>query len=127
MTGFTENILNLLSYDPKAPMLFSSGTFWALFLVFMPLYGLLRNRKWQMLAFVVAFSFYFYYKSSGIFVLLLGATSAVDWILSRLMSAPGRSRAFRRTCVGISLLTSLGILAYFKYCLLYTSPSPRDA
>ena len=115
MTGFTENILNLLSYDPKSPMLFSSGTFWALFLIFMPLYGLLRNRKWQMLAFVVAFSFYFYYKSSGVFVLLLGATSAVDWTLSRLMSAPGRSRAFRRTCVGVSLLTSLGILAYFKY------------
>ena len=115
MTGFIENILNLLSYDPKAPMLFSSGTFWALFLAFMPLYGLLRNRKGQMLTFVVAFSFYFYYKSSGVFVLLLGATSAVDWTLSRLMSAPGRSRAFRRTCVGISLLTSLGILAYFKY------------
>ncbi len=115
MTGFIENILNLLSYDPKAPMLFSSGTFWALFLAFMPLYGLLRRRKWQMLTFVVAFSFYFYYKSSGVFVLLLGATSAVDWTLSRLMSAPGRSRAFRRTCVGISLLTSLGILAYFKY------------
>lgn len=115
MTGFIENILNLLSYDPKAPMLFSSGTFWALFLAFMPLYGLLRNRKWQMLTFVVAFSFYFYYKSSGVFVLLLGATSAVDWTLSRLMSAPGRSRAFRRTCMGVSLLTSLGILAYFKY------------
>ena len=70
MTGFIENILNLLSYDPKAPMLFSSGTFWALFLAFMPLYGLLRRRKWQMLTFVVAFSFYFYYKSSGVFVLL---------------------------------------------------------
>lgn len=115
MSAFIDNILGILSYDPSSPMLFSSGTFWALFLVFMPLYGFLRRTKWQMLLFVVAFSFYFYYKSSGVFVLLLAATSLVDWTLSHLMSAPGRSVAFRRTCVGISLVTSLGILAYFKY------------
>lgn len=115
MEGFWHNIAQLLRYDASAPMLFSSGTFWALFLVFMPLYGLLRKRLWQMLVFVVAFSFYFYYKSSGVFVLLLAGTSLVDWCLSRIMVRPGRSRAFRRMCVAASLLTSLGILAYFKY------------
>ncbi len=115
MSDIFHNILELLSYDPAAPMLFSSGTFWALFLLFMPLYAMLRCRMWLMLGFVVAFSFYFYYKSSGFFVLLLGGTSIIDWTLSRLMSRPERSRNFRRACVAISLLTSLGILAYFKY------------
>ena len=115
MTEILHNIGRYLSYDPSAPMLFSSGTFWALFLVFMPLYGLLRRRFWQMVVFVVAFSFFFYYKSSGVFVCLLAGTSLLDWTLSRLMSRPGRSRTFRRWCVAVSLLTSLGILAYFKY------------
>lgn len=110
-----HNVGILLTYHPDEPMLFSSGTFWALFLVFMPLYGLLRKRLWQMLFFVVAFSFFFYYKSSGIFVCLLGATSVFDWCLSRIMTRPGRSRAFRRACVAASLTASLGILAYFKY------------
>ncbi|MDE5661781.1 MAG: MBOAT family protein, partial [Muribaculaceae bacterium] len=75
----------------------------------------LRRRYWQMILFVVAFSLFFYYKSSGLFVLLLAATSVFDWTLSRVMSRPGRSRRFRRMCVAASLLASLGILAYFKY------------
>ena len=118
MTAITDifhNIGRMLTYDPSGPMLFSSGTFWALFLVFMPVYGMLRRRFWQMVVFVVAFSFFFYYKSSGIFVFLLGATSAVDWLLSKAKSRPGASRRVRRLCVAASLLTSLGILAYFKY------------
>ena len=118
MTAITDifhNIGRMLTYDPSGPMLFSSGTFWALFLVFMPVYGVLRRRFWQMVVFVVAFSFFFYYKSSGIFVCLLGATSAVDWLLSKAIARPGASRRVRRLCVAASLLTSLGILAYFKY------------
>jgi D-alanyl-lipoteichoic acid acyltransferase DltB (MBOAT superfamily) len=118
MTAITDifhNIGRMLTYDPSGPMLFSSGTFWALFLVFMPVYGMLRRRFWQMAVFVVAFSFFFYYKSSGIFVCLLGATSAVDWLLSKAIARPGASRRVRRLCVAASLLTSLGILAYFKY------------
>lgn len=110
-----HNIGRMLTYDPSGPMLFYSGTFWALFLVFMPVYGMLRRRFWQMVVFVVAFSFFFYYKSSGIFVCLLGATSAVDWLLSKAIARPGASRRVRRLCVAASLLTSLGILAYFKY------------
>lgn len=118
MTAITDifhNIGRMLTYDPSGPMLFSSGTFWALFLVFMPVYGMLRRRFWQMAVFVVAFSFFFYYKSSGIFVCLLGATSAADWLLSKAIARPGASRRVRRLCVAASLLTSLGILAYFKY------------
>ncbi len=110
-----HNLWRCLAYDPSAPMLFSSGTFWALFLVFMPIYGMLRRRFWQMVVFVVAFSFFFYYKSSGVFVLLLAATSLFDWTLSRLISRPGASLLFRRICVGASLMASLGVLAYFKY------------
>lgn len=115
MSDFLTNIANLLNYNPDEPLLFSSGTFWALFLVFLPLYSLLKKRLWQMMVFVVLFSFYFYYKCSGVFVVLLAATSLVDWSISRLISRPGRSRRFRRAGVALSLLTSLGILAYFKY------------
>lgn len=109
-----HNIMASLSYTPGEPMLFSSGTFWALFLVFLPLYAMVRERKWQMIVFTLLFSLFFYYKSSGWFVGLLAATSLVDWGLSRLMVRI-ESRAGRRLCVALSLLTSLGILGYFKY------------
>lgn len=113
-SDLVANLGEIFTYDASEPMLFSSGTFWALFLVFIPVYALLKKRMWQMAGFVVAFSFYFYYKSSGLFVVLLAATSVFDWTLSRLMVRTER-RALRRLCVALSLMTSLGILAYFKY------------
>ena len=104
----------MLGYTPAEPMLFSSGTFWALFLIFMPLYALVRNRLWYMLTFVVGFSFFFYYKSSGWFVLLLGATSLIDWTVSRLMVRTD-VKWRRKLLATVSIIVSLSVLAYFKY------------
>lgn len=104
----------MLGYTPAEPMLFSSGTFWALFLIFMPLYALVRNRLWYMLTFVVGFSLFFYYKSSGWFVLLLGATSLIDWTVSRLMVRTD-VKWRRKLLATVSIIVSLSVLAYFKY------------
>ena len=109
-----QNILDQLTYRSGEPMLFSSGLFWTLFLVFLPVYALLKKRMWQMIVFVIAFSLFFYYKSSGIFVILLFATSLVDWGLSRLLVRCS-GRLARRLCVIASLICSLSILGYFKY------------
>lgn len=108
------NLKDIFTYTEGQPMLFSSGTFWVLFLVFIPVYSLLKRRLWQMIVFVVAFSFYFYYKSSGVFVVLLFATSLFDWLLSRLLVRL-KSVTARKLCVACSLIASLGILGYFKY------------
>ena len=108
------NLKDIFTYTEGQPMLFSSGTFWVLFLVFIPVYSLLKRRLWQMIVFVVAFSFYFYYKSSGVFVMLLFATSLFDWLLSRLLVRL-KSVTARKLCVACSLTASLGILGYFKY------------
>lgn len=95
-------------------MIFSSGVFWGLFLVFLPLFGLLRRRLWQMVTFVVVFSLFFYYKTSGWFVLALAGTSLIDWCISRAM-AKTDVRWRRRLLAAVSITCSLGILAYFKY------------
>ena len=46
-----HNILEQLTYTPGEPMLFSSGVFWALFIVFIPVFAMLRDRLWQMVSF----------------------------------------------------------------------------
>ena len=106
-----HNVGRFLSYAPGEPMLFSSGTFWVLFLLFMPLYALLRSRLWYMLTFVVGFSFFFYYKSSGWFVLLLMGTSIIDWTVSRIMTRT--VTRWKRVCLmWFSILVSLSVLGY---------------
>ena len=108
------NIWAMFKYDPEAPMLFSSGVFWVLFLIFLPIYGFLKKRKMQMTFFVVAFSLYFYYKSSGFFFLMLIATSLIDWLISKWMVRLS-DRSLRLSLMWFSIILSLSILGYFKY------------
>lgn len=109
-----RSVGGMLRYDPQAPMLFSSGLFWLLFILFVPLYALVKRSKTRMVLFVVCFSLFFYYKSSGFFFLLLIATSIVDWSLSRLI-VNAKTRGRKLALMWTSITLSLGVLGYFKY------------
>lgn len=109
-----RNIANMLAYDPETPMLFSSGIFWLLFIFFLPVYALLKKSRTKMVIFVVGFSLYFYYKSSGLFFLMLAGTSAVDWMLSWHIFK-SKKKGVRLALMWLSVCFSLSILGYFKY------------
>lgn len=104
----------MLIYDEKAPMLFSSGLFWLLFIIFLPIYAFLKNNKTKMMLFVVAFSLFFYYKSSGFFFILLVYTSLIDWLISKKI-AHANNDISRKIWATVSVVISIGTLAYFKY------------
>ncbi|MBD5239623.1 MAG: MBOAT family protein [Bacteroidales bacterium] len=104
----------MLLYKPNAPMIFSSGLFWLLFLLFLPIYGMLKGSRTKMALFTILFSLYFYYKSSGVFFLLLITTSLIDWGLSHAIFR-ARRRGFRLALMWLSIGVSLSILGYFKY------------
>ena len=114
ISTFFDNVGRMLAYEADHPMLFSSGLFWVLFLIFLPVYALLRSRRLQMVVYVVVFSLYFYYKSSAWFFMLLIITSVLDWCLSRIMSDT-RKLWKRRLCLWLSIGMSLSILGFFKY------------
>ena len=114
ISTFFDNVGRMLAYEADHPMLFSSGLFWVLFLIFLPVYALLRSRRLQMVVYVVAFSLYFYYKSSAWYFILLIITSVLDWCLSRIMSDT-RKLWKRRLCLWLSIGMSLSILGFFKY------------
>ena len=107
-------LFSLLTFNRDEPMLFTSGLFWVLFLLFLPAYALLKSRRKKMMLFVIAFSLYFFYKSSGIFFLLLVATSIFDWWVAQFIES-SKNRTQRRIALTVSLVFSLGILLYFKY------------
>ncbi|MDE6010344.1 MAG: hypothetical protein K2F87_02705, partial [Muribaculaceae bacterium] len=47
------NLRHMLAYDPQAPMLFSSGLFWLLFILILPIYVALKSSKPKMVVFIV--------------------------------------------------------------------------
>ena len=60
-----ERLINILTYNPKSPLIFSSGLFLYLFFGVAFVYMLLQRRSNLRILFVTLFSYYFYYKSSG--------------------------------------------------------------
>ena len=115
----TDRLLDLLTYHADAPMLFSTGLFLMLFLGFCGVYALLRHRLTMRLLFVTAFSYYFYYKSSGLYFCLLAIVTVSDYLIARriytLQQRQQSATSLGKALVGLSLAVDLGLLAYFKY------------
>ena len=113
--GFDFNkLVDVLTYDPQQPLIFSSGLFVFLFLAFSLVYVALRNQTTARLLFVSVFSYYFYYKSSGFYFFLLGIVTVTDFIIARVMEHT-EAKSKRKLLVLLSLCVNLGLLCYFKY------------
>lgn len=112
-------ILKQLVYNPDEPLIFSSGVFLFLFLGFTFVYMLLQKQRVLRLLFVTAFSYYFYYKSSGLYFVLLAIVTVCDYFIAggiwRYRQAHPEKTFIPRMLVVLSLLIGLGMLGYFKY------------
>lgn len=109
-----SNLIELLKYNPEEPLLFTSGLFLFLFLGFTFFYGFMRRTVTLRIVYVTLFSLYFYYKTSGIFFLLLMFTATSDFFIGHFIATTARRRA-RRGLVALSVAVNLGMLCYFKY------------
>ena len=109
-----SRLIGVFSYDSQAPMIFSSGFFLWLFTAFISVYVLLTQKNTARILFVTAFSYFFYYKSSGVYFLLLALVTVSDFFLARRMNITA-SAVQRKLLVFFSLLINLGLLCYFKY------------
>lgn len=109
-----ESLVRILSYDPKAPLIFSSGLFLFLFAGFSFFYGFMRRTVMLRMIYVILFSLYFYYKTSGIYFLLLVFTATSDYLIGLILGRTSKPAA-RRWLVVLSICINLGMLVYFKY------------
>jgi alginate O-acetyltransferase complex protein AlgI len=109
-----HKILEQLLYNALEPLIFSSGLFLFLFTGFAIIYSFLAETDRPKLFFVTLFSLYFYYKSSGIYFLLLILATVVDFTLARMISE-SHDHLKRKVYLVASLAINLGVLGYFKY------------
>ncbi len=109
-----ESILASLTYNPANPLLFNSVFFLFFFTALVLIYPLVADRIKVRTWYLLIASLYFYYKTSGSFVLLLVLTSAVNYGIGALIYRSKTSKA-RASLLILSLVWNLGSLAYFKY------------
>ena len=96
-------------------MLFHSWDFLFFFAVFYPVYLLVRPTRY-MNAWLLASSYLFYAWWSPVYLLLIMATTLVDYVVVRRME----SSPHRRAWLALSLASNLGVLVFFKYTAFLT-------
>lgn len=116
-----SRLVDTLRFDPVNPLLFNTGLFLILFVLFLVVYRLMRRFNTLKLLFVIAFSLYFYYKSSAEYCFILLGVCVSDYILGLWMGA-ARRNWIRRLIVAINVIINIGMLVWFKYFnLLYST------
>ena len=103
-----------LDFDQANPLLFNTGLFLLLFTLFIGIYqAASRWRIVKMLA-VIAFSLYFYWKSSAGYCFILLGVCVFDYVLGWILGHT-RPVAARKMLVAVNVAVNVGMLVYFKY------------
>ena len=109
-----ERLLALLQYDAMSPMTLTSGFFLLAFLLFGIGYMAVRHKVTLRTLYVILVSLYFYYKVSGIFVLLLIGIAISDYLIGNRIAHRSKLGKTSKWWVALSVTINVGILAYFK-------------
>ena len=103
----------LFSFDSAHPLLFTQFYFWAFFALVFAGFSLIHSKPVLRNAYLFFVSLFFYYKTSGVFLLLLLFVVTYNYFAARALR---RARpAWQTFWVALSVVVDLGVLAYFKY------------
>ena len=134
MSDFWQHILG---FNAESPLLFTQFYFWAFFALVYALFALLislpfregsglglPNRRLHLRNVYLMFvSWFFYYKTSGLFLLILAFVTLSDWLIAkRIKSAITNNKSqIAKILLALSVTIDLGILFYFKYAYFFTN------
>lgn len=105
---------NIFIHNPSEPLLFHTGVFLFLFSLFLIAYSFIyQNQKIRNIALII-FGFYFYYKASGLFLILLITSLSADYIFSKWIHNCKKTK-LKKLILIFGILFSLSFLVYFKY------------
>lgn len=124
------NILeHIFAFNSDSPLLFTQFYFWAFFALVYALFALIMNgtktadsaRRMHMRNVYLMFvSWFFYYKTSGLFLIILAFITLSDWLIAQRI-AQNTSPKRRLSWLCLSIAIDLGLLVYFKYAYFFTS------
>ena len=131
---------HIFAFDSNSPLLFTQFYFWAFFALVYAVFALIMDfpslgrrpmssssRLHLRNIFLMAVSWFFYYKTSGLFLLILVFVTISDWLIAkRIYQTSGirkpESGKWKATLwLALSIIIDLGLLCYFKYAYFFTN------
>ena len=106
-------------FDENSPLLFTQFYFWAFFAIIYCFFALFHNKRLLRNSFLFFVSLFFYYKTSGLFLLILLFVTVSDFMLAKRIHAV-ETEWKRKLLLIISVTIDLALLSYFKYAYFFT-------
>ncbi len=114
-----EFLKNLFAFDQAHPLLFTQFYFWAFFALVFAGFSFFHSKPLLRNAYLFACSLFFYYKTSGVFLVLLLFVIVYNYLAALLLHRT-RREWLRSALTAFSVTVDLGLLAYFKYAYFLT-------
>ena len=112
-TFSTHALKGFFNYSLKEPWFFTELSFLFVFGIFLILYAaIVKHHFWKKI-YVIAFSIFFYYKSSGPFLSLFVFMILSDYYFASLIHK--KEGRWKKVYLWVALSYSLSFLLYFKY------------
>lgn len=118
-TETTEMILDWVLYKKGSPILFTQLYFWGFFSIVLLIYSFVHKQKFLRTLFLLFVSFFFYYKTSGVFLILLLFTITSDYVWGNLIFKSQKISS-KKIYLTFSIVFNLFLLCYFKYAYFFT-------
>ncbi len=114
---------DIFAFNPNSPLLFTQFYFWAFFAIVYAGFSLLQSRRLLRNTYLLFVSLFFYYKTCGLFVLILLFVTLSDYLIAHAIAwAHKREKPHRaKAWLVLSVAVDLTILCYFKYAYFFTS------
>ena len=113
-----ELLHRIFAFDAGEPLLFTQFYFWAFFALVFAVFALVHRRRLLRNAFLFFVSLFFYYKTSGLSVLILLFVTCSDFLIAKRIDSSRRQGA-RKAWLILSLTLDLFLLCYFKYAYFF--------
>jgi D-alanyl-lipoteichoic acid acyltransferase DltB (MBOAT superfamily) len=107
-------MLNFWKYSFDKPWFFTNFSFLGVLGIFLLLYAFVMNKPIFKKLVLILFSLFFYYKSSGPYLLIFVLMIVVDFNVALLIEKI-KNKIFRKSLLILSIILSLSFLMYFKY------------
>ena len=114
-----DSLQEIFSFNANRPLLFTQFYFWAFFAFVLAGFSLIHNRCLLRNAFLFAVSLFFYFKTSGFFLLILIFSVIFNFFLAKRIhfaKNTGKKKGF----LILSVVVNLFVLCYFKYAYFFT-------
>ena len=111
--------ISIFSFDERYPLLFTQFNFWAFFAVVFAGFCLMKNKRLLRNTYLFFMSVLFYYKTSGLFVLILIFSTIFGFFVGKGLDRSPKT-PYRKFLLTIGVIVNLAILCYFKYAYFFT-------